>query len=71
MRYKKAGPTIEDLGEHCTLQQAADYADVHRTTVQRWIARGLLKASRPIKRGSSRVRVDTASLRELVDPYLT
>lgn len=62
MHVKKALP---ETG-FCTLAEAADYAGVHIDTVRRWIRKRKLRASRPFKRGSSRVRVDIPSLRKML-----
>lgn len=54
------------MREHCTVKEAADYAGCAPKTIRKWIAEGRITATRPVASGSSRLRIDTASLRRLL-----
>jgi len=41
-----------------TLRKVADYLNVHRNTLRRWVREGRIKASRINKRGDMRFRYD-------------
>lgn len=51
---------------HCTVREAAEYAQCSVGTIRRWIELGVLDAKRPLQRGSSRWRVSVESLERLV-----
>ncbi len=55
-----------DQSTHCSVREAADYVGCSTKTIRRWIKLGLLAATRPFNRGSSRLRVSVASLRRLL-----
>lgn len=53
-------------GRYIQAGVAAEYAGVTRRTIYDWITRGLLRAVRPVARGSGRVLVEVESLRRVL-----
>lgn len=49
--------------EWLTMKQAAESLQVHPRTVERWIRRGLVKASQPVRHGH--IRVSAVSIERL------
>lgn len=66
MGRKNLKLATEIRGAHCTVREAARYARCHRKTIRRWIVEGRLEAKRPVNGGSSRLRIVTESLRDLL-----
>lgn len=66
MDSEKTGVQVEKLPAVLTLARAAEVAGVSRRTLRRWIKAGLLDAGRPVRNGSSPVRIDARSLMKLL-----
>lgn len=65
-QHKKAAGDGENSRGYCSVKEAASRADCSAYTIRRWVKLGWLKASRAVNSGSSRLRIDTTSLDELL-----